>query len=211
MNRWVCQRCFESNDDSAAACVKCGLLRGSMPPAEPNAAAGSPGSPALPARSIMGGLLRRFGWVAVAGAFVVGGAIFAAQRNDAGEITQGGTLAVGDLRIGDCFDPKDIDAEEADEVDARRCDESHQFELMAIGAMPDGGYPTDDEFETFVGNLCLPAFDDYVGMAYEESRFDVFWYFPLEEGWAAGDHVIQCAVYDPLNSELTASLRGAAR
>ena len=208
MNRWVCQRCFESNEDAAAACVKCGLLRGSMPPAEPNAAAASS---VAPTRSIVGGLLRRFGWVAVAGAFVVGGAIFAAQRNDAGEITQGGTLAVGDLRIGDCFDPKDIDAEEADEVDASRCDESHQFELMAIGTMSDGGYPTDAEFETFVGNLCLPAFDEYVGMTYEESRFDVFWYFPLAEGWAQGDHVIQCAVYDPLNSELTTSLRGAAR
>ena len=208
MNRWVCQRCFESNEDSAAACVKCGLLRGSMPPAEPNAAAASP---VAPTRSVAGGLLRRFGWLGVVAAFGIGGAIFAAQRNDAGEITQGGTLAVQDLQIGDCFDPKDIDAEEADEVDARPCDETHQFELMAIGTMPDGSYPTDDEFETFVGNLCLPAFDEYVGMVYEESRLDVFWYFPLEEGWAQGDHVVQCAVYDPLNSKLTGSLKGAAR
>jgi len=209
MNRWVCQRCFESNEDSAAVCAKCGLLRGSMPPAE---APGTTASPIAPTKSsTLGGLVRRFGWVGVIAAFGIGGAIFAAQRNDAGEITQGGSLPVQDLRIGDCFDPKDIDAEEADEVDARRCDESHQFELMAIGAMPDGGYPTDEEFETFVGGLCLPAFDEYVGMVYEESRLDVFWYFPLEEGWADGDHLIQCAVYDPLNSELTGSLKGAAR
>ena len=207
MNRWVCQRCFESNEDSAATCAKCGLLRGSMPPAEASVA-----SPVVPDRggNVVGGLLRRFGWVAVVGAIAVGGAIFAAQRNDAGEITQGGSLAVNELRIGDCFDPKDIDAEEADEVDARRCDEKHQFEMMAVGTMRDGTYPTDEEFESFVGSVCVPAFDEYVGLAYEESRLDVFWYFPLEEGWSDGDHVVQCAVYDPLNSELTGSLRGAA-
>ena len=210
MNRWVCQRCFESNEDSAANCAKCGLLRGSMPPAEPVAAA----SPIAPTRSgggVAGGLLRRFGWIGVVAAIGIGGAIFAAQRNDAGEITQGGTLAVGDLRIGDCFDPKDINAEEADEVDARRCDEEHQFEMMAVGTMPDGSYPTDAEFENFVGSVCLPAFDEYVGMAYEESRLDVFWYFPLQDGWSSGDHVVQCAVYDPLDSKLVGSLRGAAR
>lgn len=207
MNRWVCQRCFDSNEDSAASCAKCGLLRGSMPPAEPSIA-----SPVVPARSgsVVGGLLRRFGWVAVVGAVAIGGAIFAAQRNDAGEITQGGSLAVTDLRIGDCFDPRDIDAEEADEVDAKRCDEAHQFEMMAAGTMPDGDYPTDDEFEGFVATVCVPAFGEYIGLAYEESRLDVFWYFPLEEGWSRGDHTVQCAVYDPLNSKLTGSLRGAA-
>jgi hypothetical protein len=50
-----------------------------------------------------------------------------------------------------------------------------------------------------------------MGLTYEESRLDVFWYFPLEDGWSAGDCLVQCAVYDPLNSQLVGSLRSAAR
>jgi hypothetical protein len=179
-----------------------------MAPAEPQEAAASP---IAPARSggwgKVLGLLRRFGWLIVVAAFVIGGAIFAAQRDDSGEITQGGTLAITDLRVGDCFDHRDIDAEE---VDARRCDESHQFEMMFMGTMRDGEYPIEGEFESYVETVCLPAFGDYVGLDYQSSRLDVYWYFPLEEGWNQGDHVMQCAIYDPLDSQLVGSLRGAA-
>jgi hypothetical protein len=206
MNRWVCLRCYTSNEDSAAACVKCGLIRGSMAPAEPSAA-----SPIAPARSgVLGGLLRRFAWVPVVAVLAIGGVIFAAQRDDSGQITQGGSLAIADLQVGDCFNQKDPDAEQADEVDAKRCDESHQFEMVSIGSMRDGAYPNDTEFENFVGEVCLPAFDEYVGLAYEDSRLEVYWYYPLEDGWNDGDHLIQCAIYDPLESDIVASLRGAA-
>jgi ribosomal protein L40E len=206
VNRWVCLRCYASNEDDAPTCVKCGLLRGSMAPAEALTA-----SPIVPPRSgVLGGLLRRFAWVPIVALFAIGGVIFAAQRGDNGEITRGGTLAISDLQIGDCFDHQDADAEEADEVNARRCDESHQFEMMSIGSMSDGGYPSEAAFEEFVGANCLPAFDAYVGLAYEQSRLEVYWYFPVEDGWNRGDHVVQCAIYDPLKSQLTGSLRGAA-
>jgi hypothetical protein len=210
MNRWVCLRCYESNEDSAPICVKCGLLRGSMPPAEApeQAQAWSPISPPKP--GMLGGLLRRFAWVGVVAAFAIGAAIFNAQRDDTGQITKGGTLAINELRVGDCFDPKDLDAEEANEVNVKRCDENHHFELMFAGAMEDGAYPTETQFEDFVGAACLPAFDAYVGLAYEESRLEVYWYFPVEDAWGSGDHLIQCAVYDPLDSTIVGSLRGAA-
>jgi len=210
MNRWVCLRCYESNDDSAPTCVKCGLLRGSTPPAEApgQAQAWSPVVPPKP--GVLGGLLRRFAWVGVVAAFAIGAAIFNAQRDDSGQITKGGTLAINELRVGDCFDPKDLDVEEANEVDVRRCDENHQFEMMFTGPMQDGGYPTEAQFEDFVGASCLPAFDEYVGVAYEASRLEVYWYFPVEGAWGDGDRLIQCAVYDPLDSQIVGSLRGAA-
>ena len=211
MNRWVCNRCYTSNEDSAAACVKCGLLRGSMVPADsPTDPSMTPVAP-VSKGSTLGGLVRRFGWVGVVAAFGIGGVIFATQRDDSGQITRGGTLAISELRVGDCFDPQDLDAEQADEVNAKRCNETHQFEMMTIASMPDGEYPSDSAFETFVGEHCLPAFDEYVGLAYEESRLDIYWYFPLQSGWDDGDRLIQCAIYDPLNSELTGSLKNAAR
>lgn len=181
-----------------------------MAPAEP--AGGAPASPLQPARSAqLGGLVRRFGWIAVVAAFGIGAAIFAAGRDSSGEITRSGNLPIGDLRVGDCFDPKDIDAEEADDVSAKPCGESHQFELIAIEDMPEGGYPSDAEFEASFASICLPAFADYVGRAYEDSRLDLYWYVPVEGSWDQGDRSIQCAVFDPLDSQIVGSLRGADR
>jgi hypothetical protein len=141
----------------------------------------------------------------------VGGAIFAAHRDSTGKITQGGSLAISHLAIGDCFDRKDPNADQAEEVNARRCDEKHQFELMAIATMPEGDYPTKSQMEDFMASRCLPAFAAYVGRAYEASHLDIYWFAPVEEGWGNGDRLIQCAVYDPLSSQITGSLRGADR
>ena len=82
MNRWVCLRCYESNDDSAPACVKCGLLRGSMPPAEAPGQAAAWSPIASPRGSMLGGLLRRFAWVGVVAVFAIGAV--AVNNPDAG-------------------------------------------------------------------------------------------------------------------------------
>jgi hypothetical protein len=189
--------------------VKCGLLRGSEAPAESaESQAWSPIAPPKP--GVLGGLLRRFGWIGVVAAFGIGAALVQAGRDDSGVITKGGSLAISELKVGDCFNQQDPDAEEANEVDAKPCDDGHEFELIFVGAMPDGAYPIQTDFENYVGGACLPAFDEYVGMAYEQSRLEVYWYFPVEAGWDQGDHTIQCAIYDPDDSEIVGSLRGAA-
>jgi len=181
-----------------------------MAPAESSPAL-SPSPVAAPRANLLVGILRRFGWLIVVAVIGIGGAIFAAHRDSSGNITQGGSLQISSLQVGDCFNPKDIHATQAEEVDAKRCDETHQFEMMAIAAMPAGRYPTEADFESFVQATCVPAFADYVGIAYDASKLDVYWYFPLQDGWDAGDRTIQCAVYDPLDSSLVGSLRGAAR
>lgn len=205
-NRWVCLRCFSANDDSNGTCATCGLARGATPEAQGWAA-----QPPARSRSGWGSIVRRFGWLAVVGVLAAGGAIFAAQRNDAGEITKGGNLAIEDVRIGDCFNLKDVHAEETSEVDAKRCGEAHQFEMVFAGEMRSGEYPTEAEISDFVASACGPAFDDYVGMAYADSHLEVFYWFPVTEGWNRGDRGVQCAVYDPLDNALLGSLRGAKR
>lgn len=192
----------------------CGLLRGTMPPAEsPTAAA--PGTRSTPAaaqrRNPLIGILRRFAWLIVALLITAGGAFFAAHRDSTGKITTGGSLPIGNLAVGDCFNRKDPTASAASEVDAKRCDEKHQFELLAIATMPAGDYPTDSQMNAFVGEHCLPAFQAYIGRSYDQSHLDLSWYYPTTDGWGRGDHVIQCAVDDPLDSALTASLKGANR
>jgi len=211
MSRWVCLRCFDANDEALAACQTCGLLRGATP-AEGDQW-GRVGQPAQRPRGI-GALLPRllrFWWVILLVAVPVVGFFVNAQRGAEGEITRSGELAIRELRVGDCFDLQDATADEAEKVTARPCTEAHEFELIHIGTMPDGAYPIDTVLAGWLTENCLPAFDAYVGIAYEQSKYDVAWFQPTTDGWSQGDRSVQCAAADPHDAELMGSLRGAAR
>ena len=211
MSRWVCLRCFESNEAAFTACQSCGLARGAQPePGEmhPGAVAAEPQSSRAGG---LVGLLLRYWWVLLVVAAPIGGLIFNAQRGDGGAITRAGDLVVADLRVGDCFDLKDADEETIDDVTARPCGEAHEFELMYRGSVSSDGYPSEAAFQAWLQDNCLPAFAEYVGVSFPESTLDIFWFQPTEDGWDAGDHSVQCAIYDPADAQLTSAVRNAAR
>ncbi len=92
---------------------------------------------------------------------------------------------------------------------ARLCTDEHEFEVIFVGSMPDGENPADDESAAFMADNCGPAFDAYVGTAYEESELDIYWFFPTREGWGEGDRSIQCTAYHPRIHRLTESIKGS--
>jgi hypothetical protein len=154
------------------------------------------------------------GWLIV-GLLVVGGGIagfvFNASRSSTGEITRSGDLTANDLRVGDCFDLKEPEAEEISDVTAHPCTEAHEYEVFHVGVMAEGPYPGDEGLTTFVVENCGPAFDAYIGKAYADSQLDFSWLYPSSEGWSDGDRSVQCAAYDPRSSRLTISLKGTAQ
>jgi len=141
----------------------------------------------------------------------IAGAVFNAARNDEGDIAKAGDLKITDLRVGDCFDLKDPAAELIEDVKAVPCEQEHEYEMFLIGSMAAGSYPSDTAFSSFVENECLPAFETYVGLVYEESVLDVFWVVPSTDSWNDGDRAVQCAVYHPRIHRLTGSQKGSAR
>jgi hypothetical protein len=149
------------------------------------------------------------------GVLVVGGAVAGfitnASRSDTGDITKGGDLTSNDLRVGDCWDMKDPSADTVDNVAAKPCGEVHEYEVFYIASMAEGAYPGEEAFTTYVDGACVPAFETYVGAAYDSSTLDISWLYPGSDGWAAGDRTIECSVYDPNDNELTASLRSSRR
>ena len=220
--RWVCPRCFESNEADADRCVKCDLERGADPaaaataPGDPAATPGTegaqpvpavPGSPATaapaPASNRPGWLqlVLRFWWV---GLLVIGGGIAAFNY-------LGGSRPVTDMSVGDCFDVSDPDSEFIDDVTKRECTEEHQFEMFFVGDLPDGPFPSDNEVLVWLEANCIPAFSDYVGIDYQTSVLVALPITPTEDGWDDGDHSVQCAMHDPNNAELTESQKDAAR
>jgi len=132
-------------------------------------------------------------------------------RASTGEITEGGDLFAADLRAGDCFDLKDPKAEQVGDVHAVPCTSEHEYETFFTGSMPAGSFPTDAAMDDWIQGNCEPAFEAYVGVAYEKSRLEAFNLTPSAEAWDAGDRSIQCSVSDPGTHRLTESLKGSKR
>ena len=223
--RWVCPRCFDSNEADADRCAGCGLERGGDPAAA-QAAAEAPGAPpaepvaegAGPASAAPAGpwtaapqpepdrpgwlqLVLRFWWV---GLLVIGGGIAAVSY-------LGGSRPVTDIGVGECFDLADPNEQTIDDVTQRECTEPHAYEMYFVGDLPDGPYPSEAEQDLWIEANCLPAFNEYVGIDYNSSELDALPITPTEDGWNDGDHSVQCAIYDDANPELTESVKDAAR
>jgi hypothetical protein len=214
--RWVCRRCFASNDGWRTACTNCGLDRGAEPPADaPGEWAAAAGVPA----ETQGG--RRFPWqwvlYGVIALAVVGTSVFfAARRSDSGEITDAGDLSVQDLRVGDCFDlTQEIDPEQGGEVSNVRaipCGEPHVYEIYAVADYPSGEEPSalDEEYTDWELDTCVGGFEEYVGISWDDSIYYFSTLTPTEESWNQGDRSISCFLHNLEETPVTGSAQGAA-
>jgi len=208
--RWVCKRCFADNDETSSACTRCGLIRGAEATDADQTGWAAAQSAAAPQAE--GGWKRwlKYWWIPAILIALAVGYFTQARRGGDGGITDGGTLQVQDLQVGDCFNS--ADADEISEVDARPCTDTHEFELYHVATHPgSGAFPTEDAWVTFIVDECTPAFASYVGLAYEASVLEIQPLLPTEAGWDDGDKVVQCLLLDPANQALTASMRDANR
>ncbi|MWV51229.1 hypothetical protein GRS96_18320 [Rathayibacter sp. VKM Ac-2803] len=133
-------------------------------------------------------------------------------RDDtSGEIVEGGTTDVFQLRVGDCLnDELSETATEVTDVPTVPCTEPHSYEVFQNVTMAEADeYPgetaTTDQAET----ECSAAFDGFVGLSYEESQYDFSYYYPTQESWDGGDRTINCLITDPAGPN-SGSLAGVA-
>ena len=130
-------------------------------------------------------------------------------RDESGAILEGGDLSVFSIREGDCFDDGDLDADEVFEVAAVPCSEPHDNEVYAVFDIAAEGdsFPGADSLMARADEACYQLFEDFVGIAYEDSALAFFPITPTEEGWDDGDREVICAVYDFSFAKLTGSMR----
>lgn len=177
-----------------------------MPTGEADPAAPGPLTPGRPLYARAGlWITAALGLVVLA---VVGAGIASIpERDPTGAIVDGGILDADDLAVGDCLElPEAI---ESDRLAVVPCDDPHEAEVFATGAIPiaGGSYPSLDDLTAAIARTCVPAFEAYLGEPYETSRLDYDALFPTEDGWAGGYRGYQCFVFDPSG----AALRGSAR
>lgn len=58
---------------------------------------------------------------------------------------------------------------------------------------------------------CHDTFETYVGVPYDQSQYGATTLTPTENSWAQGDHAITCFLMSKDGSQLTGSLKGAAK
>ena len=114
------------------------------------------------------------------------------------------------LDVGTCFDDTDETAiSSVPEVD---CSDPHDNEVFAVLDYTESDtYPGSEAMNDAAQDLCIDAFEEYVGLPYEESELEVFPITPTEGSWDSGDREIICALYNLDFSKLIGSMQGAAR
>ncbi|HSH22335.1 MAG TPA: septum formation family protein [Candidatus Caenarcaniphilales bacterium] len=153
----------------------------------------------------LGRLVRRFPFVFLIGAVVVGGVVFR-------EYLSG---AAADLRPGDCFDLPSAETDIVEDVQHRPCGEPHDSEVFLVveHAAPDGApYPESVAFDSFIESECERGFESYTGLDYDTEPSLYFASFvPSPEGWNEGDRKIICYAFRFDEQKVTGSLRAPSR
>lgn len=133
-----------------------------------------------------------------------------ATRDESGEVVEG--TDSGDvflLQVGDCINDADL-GEVVTTLPIVPCDEPHDSEIYAETTLAGDEFPGDDVVSTQADEACYGAFAGFVGLDYESSVLEYYPFTPTADGWAQGDHLVSCVIYDP-STQTTGSLEGAAR
>jgi hypothetical protein len=112
------------------------------------------------------------------------------------------------IEVGDCAG--DLTEGEVTELDVIPCADPHGSEAYASFVMDDGDFPGAEAIEAQGIEDCGAAFEEFVGLPYEDSELFATWLTPTTESWDGGDREILCFVYDD-GVETTGSLENAAR
>lgn len=137
----------------------------------------------------------------------------AAPNRDAesGEITQVQPNAdVFQLRVGDCLNSSDLDAEEVSTVPVLPCANPHEDEVYYSFNVSGTEFPGTDAINVEAETTCLAEFATFVGVDYESSVLGWWPFTPTEGSWGQGDREVLCLIYDPAG-DVTGTLAGSAR
>jgi hypothetical protein len=189
------------------------------PSGDPFATAGEPDTIPFPSarRSSTAPLMILVGLLLLAG---LGLAVFfvagSSDDGDVGEIVeQVGGVNVNDMAVGQCWDDPPgfgAGATQLLEVPGVPCAEPHHNEVFALVDHPGGDdspFPGRDQIELDSFRLCLQKFEGYVGVPFTESPLDIFYIYPTDESWLAGDREIVCSLYRLDEARLVGSERGS--
>lgn len=112
------------------------------------------------------------------------------------------------IPVPSCFDTEDINA--VQEVTLVDCNTPHDSEAYASYVFTDATFPGDDVIESTGNQFCYDEFTAYIGKAWEESEFDFYYLYPIQETWdQMNDREVLCIVQAP--TQESAPMAGSNR
>lgn len=152
------------------------------------------------------------GLVASAGLLLTGCSMLpgsAPERDETGQITESQDNAdVFAIEVGDCLN--ETTGTVVSSVPVVPCGEPHDEEAFFAFNLTDADLPGDDAIAEQAEATCGPEFESFIGLAYDQSTLDWYYYSPTSSSWADGDREVLCIALDPAG-QVTGSLAGAAR
>ncbi len=98
--------------------------------------------------------------------------------------------------IGECFDVQGSGAQ-VDSINGFDCAQEHDAEVYFKANLTLEGDYDDVAIDAAAQEMCLDQYTDYVGVDYYNSTLDIYYLFPIQDGWDSGDREVICAVYTP--------------
>lgn len=114
------------------------------------------------------------------------------------------------LRVGDCVDTDSSMSGEISSLPAIPCDQSHTDEVYFSYMIDGEEFRGEDAIIAEAEQKCVPAFETFVGIGYQDSVLEYWPMYPSEGSWSDGDREVLCLAYDP-SAATVGSLAGAAR
>lgn len=150
----------------------------------------------------------------------VTGEVIAGDGSDAGEGSDAGGSADAppapegevnfwDIEVGMCLNDANLPSSFTS-IPLVDCAQPHDSEVYAVESLPEGPYPGDDEVFRLADEICLDAFEPYVGTPYDRSLYFYGYYWPDKNNWGFGDREIVCVLFDE-NGQIEGSVRGSGR
>lgn len=101
-----------------------------------------------------------------------------------------------DIKVGDCFNQPDYDAEEIVNVEIVDCSVLHDFEATKSVILTETASPGEDVIQSRAETECLTAFEEYTGQSYDSfTDYEFSFYWPTTGSWSQGDREILCLIY----------------
>jgi hypothetical protein len=118
------------------------------------------------------------------------------------------------IEVGDCVNDGVVEGEFTS-VPTVDCAELHDSEAYKSIQIEEDEFPGDDGVAEIADAKCVDAFEDFVGVSYDNSLLTLSYYLPTAETWLTGDREILCLIQDADEDgnlvQATGSLAGAKR
>lgn len=129
-----------------------------------------------------------------------------ADRDESGTVTAGGSVSATALRVGDCISELQ-DATSISSLPAVPCTAAHKGEVFAVFDLPVGPYPGASAVDSLVQSQCNTRLDAYAPSTISNADVGLYYVFPLERNWRAGDREVVC-IATSTSGTTTGSIRG---